>query len=255
MRSTQILVALTFVATAAPSIAAPLPWALTSLSCGDHTLTSDHLSCSLNIFDLAKAEKSLACSRYGLCDHDAQPAAGSKRDVDFDLQRRGLSLGPFFKFGISLLPQIAGLFAAGSDSNSKRALDGGVDATSIDWVKMANEMEKKYVYLMFLVLVLVGSASGWWPWLVLSGVTQADLDRSEAEFAKMLGSANPSASTLSARKLGLSSGLRASTPSGLVDFLKGLLEKTAGPLQKREDSKIDWDQMAEELEKRYVLVY
>jgi hypothetical protein len=86
-------------------------------------------------------------------------------------------------------------------------------------------------------------------------VTQADLDRSEAEFAKMLGSANPSASTLSARKLGLSSGLRASTPSGLVDFLKGLLEKTAGPLQKREDSKIDWDQMAEELEKRYVLVY
>jgi hypothetical protein len=88
-------------------------------------------------------------------------------------------------------------------------------------------------------------------------VTQADLDRSETEFAKMLGSANPSASTLSARKLGLSSGLRPSAPSGdgILEFLKGLLAKTAGPLQKREDSKIDWDQMAEELEKRYVLVY
>jgi hypothetical protein len=87
-------------------------------------------------------------------------------------------------------------------------------------------------------------------------VTQADLDRSEAEFAKMLGSANPSASTPSARTLGLSSGLRPSPPNGndFFDFVKGLLGKIAGPLQKREDAKIDWDQMAEDFEKRYVLV-
>jgi hypothetical protein len=83
-------------------------------------------------------------------------------------------------------------------------------------------------------------------------VTQADLDRSEAEFAKMLGSANPSASTPSARTLGLSP----SPPNGndFFDFVKGLLGKIAGPLQKREDAKIDWDQMAEDFEKRYVLV-
>jgi hypothetical protein len=86
-------------------------------------------------------------------------------------------------------------------------------------------------------------------------MTQEDLDRAEAEFGKMLAGVAPL--TLSARDGGISSGIGSniSLPSGngFTDFLKGLLEKFGGPLSKRNDSKIDWDQMAEDLEKRYVV--
>jgi hypothetical protein len=92
---------------------------------------------SLNIFDIAKFEKGLACQRYGICD---TTQSESRRDLNANLnahlESRGLSLGPLFKFGVSFLPSIIGLLGGGS--SSKRA-----DAASTDWVKMANTMEEK----------------------------------------------------------------------------------------------------------------